>query len=259
MTIPTLIVDDEPLGRRMLKTLLRPHADIEVIGTCRGGQAAVQAIRRHAPDLVCLDVEMPEVNGFDVLDALDPQERPPAVIFVTAFDHYALDAFDAEAVDYVTKPVDSQRLATALDRVRTRLHERSAAAMRDALHRLLQTDAEASPAAPDSMRLVVDTGRHKRVLQAETVDYVAAAGDYVEIHADGAVYLMRATMKAMTERLDARRFVRIHRSTIVNLDRIDAMHPRRNGEYTLVLEGGTELRLSRTYRKAFEQRMTGDL
>jgi two-component system LytT family response regulator len=256
MTIRALIVDDEHLGRRMLKTLLHRHGDVDLVGTCSGGRAAIQAIRRHAPDLVLLDVEMPEVDGFDVLDALRPEERP-LVIFVTAYDHYAVQAFEAHALDYVTKPVDDERLATSLDRVRQRRREQSAAAQQDAVDDLLTSVGRSGRDGPT--RLVVDAREGKRLLPTSAVDYVTAAGDYVEVHTGEASYLRSSSLSALADRLDSSQFARVHRSTIVNLDRVEVLRPLRSGDYVLVLADGTELRMSRTYREAVAERLEGTL
>ncbi|HMI57212.1 MAG TPA: LytTR family DNA-binding domain-containing protein, partial [Gemmatimonadaceae bacterium] len=223
-TIRTLIVDDEPLARRGIRARLTA-ADIETVGECDGGRAAIDAIRVLAPDLVFLDVQMPEVDGFAVVQSIGT-ERMPVVIFVTAFDAHALHAFDCHALDYLLKPIDDVRFAEALTRARQCVRDR-ASRMADRI-------------------AVRDRGR-VALLDPRDIEWVAADGDYVRIHASARSYLVRETLTVMAERLCAPRFVRIHRSTIVNVEQIGELRPMPNREFVVVLRDGTKLRSSRSY------------
>jgi two-component system LytT family response regulator len=250
-----LIVDDEPLARRGVRARLLAlgGGGLEIVGECAGGRDAVRAIGELAPDLVFLDVQMPGLDGFGVIEAVGA-ERMPAVVFVTAYDQHALRAFDAHALDYLLKPIDDERFAVAVSRARQRVAERRSGARADALAARLAAALAglgAPAAAPESAsgdRLVVrDRGRVLLIDPAE-VDWVEAEGDYVRLHVGGRGHLHRETMAAMEARLGPRRFARIHRSAIVNVDRVREVRPRGDREYTVVLRDGTRLGLSRGYR-----------
>lgn len=246
-----LLVDDEPLVRRGVRAFLADERDVEVVAEARNGTEAVEGIRAHAPDLVFLDVQMPGLDGFGVVAEVGA-ERMPAVVFVTAFDEYALRAFEVHAVDYLLKPFDEPRFRTALGRARERLAARRQPHAADpALAALL---AELRPRTRHADRLLVKGNERVLVVEVEDVDYVEAADNYVRLHTRSGRHLMRETIKAMEARLDPGRFVRIHRSVIVNLTRVRELQPLFNGEMAVVLKDGTTLTMSRGYRDAFVER-----
>jgi two-component system, LytTR family, response regulator len=255
----TLLVDDEALSRRGLELRLRMANDIEIVGQCTNGREALAAIREHQPDLVFLDIQMPGLSGFDVLAELQPHELP-MVVFVTAYDRFAVQAFEARAIDYVLKPVDDVRLAATLTHVRELNDQRTAIAERDQLVNLLaelRGSGEIGPAeTPNGAQtpswLPIRNGRETVRVPVEAIEWVDAAGDYLCIHASGHTHILRATMREMENLLDPRLFQRVHRSTIVNLTRVKSLRAHMNGEYFLRLEGGQELKLSRTYRDKVE-------
>lgn len=254
MTVRVLIVDDEELARQRLHRLLAAEQDVEVIGEAPDGVQAVDAIRRLMPDLVFLDVQMPEVDGFAVLERLRPQP-PPAIIFVTAHDDYALRAFDVHAVDYLRKPFDAARFKEAFARARQRLAGSGAADQARKIDALL-AQVEAQP--PRSReRLMVRTDGRLYFVRIDDIDWIEAAGNYVKLHVGRDTHLMRETMMGIEKMLDPTRFLRIHRSAIVNLDRVREMQPWFSGEYTVILRDGTQLRLSRVYRERLETWMHG--
>jgi two-component system, LytTR family, response regulator len=242
-----LIVDDEALARQRLRRLLEREGDVEVAGECAGGAAAVASIRARAPDVVFLDVRMPEVDGLEVARAVAGAEPRPLFVFVTAFDTHAVHAFDVEALDYLVKPVEPARLGRAVARVREACAARA------------MPPAPAGPpptagAAPLERLLVKADGRMFFVSVAD-IDYVEARGNYARLHVGPRTHLVRETMAALERRLDPRRFARIHRSTIVNLDRVREMAPWFSGDYRVRLLDGTELRLSRWYWERLEGRL----
>jgi two-component system LytT family response regulator len=237
-----LVVDDEPLARERLRSLLAAEPEVALVGECHDGQAAIDAIRALAPDLVFLDVQMPEVTGFDVLAALAPQEAP-AVVFVTAFDHYALDAFEVHALDYLLKPFDRERFARALDRARAHL-VRGDHATEQKLVALLE---DVRAARRGVKRLVVRERGRVFFLKVESIDWIEAAGNYARVHVGKDEHLLRETMKTLEARLDPAVFVRIHRSAIVNLERVRELVPSCHGEFVVLLAGGAELTSSRGY------------
>ncbi|MGH7470502.1 MAG: LytR/AlgR family response regulator transcription factor [Longimicrobiales bacterium] len=253
MTLRVLIVDDEPIARRGIATLLQDEEDIEVIGQIGDGRAAVEAIRALEPDIVFLDVQMPELDGFDVVDAVGT-DAMGAIVFVTAYDAYAIRAFEVSAVDYLLKPFDRERFVAALDRARKTLRSRETGELHervDALLRMLE-GAPAGTHTPDTrsnQRMVIkDAGRVMFVRPAE-IDWVDAAGNYVCLHVGKDKHLLRETMAGMAARLDPDRFIRISRSMIVNIDRIKEVQPLFNGSYTFVLQDGVRLESSRRYRQ----------
>ena len=241
MTVRVLIADDERPARLRLRELLAADDDIGIIGEAGDGAEAVELIEKLEPDVVLLDVEMPELDGFGVIAAL-PDERLPLVIFVTAFQHYAVRAFDAQAVDYVTKPVSRERLAAAFDRARRQL----AAGTRNSAA-LVEVARDQRRRATD--RLAVKAGAKTRIIQVGDIDWVGAANNYVELFAGAQRYLARSSMNEIEEKLPAEKFARIHRSVIVNVDRIVELRPAANrGDAIVVIEGGKELPLSRLFR-----------
>ncbi|MDJ0908119.1 MAG: LytTR family DNA-binding domain-containing protein [Woeseiaceae bacterium] len=262
--LQALIVDDEELARRGLEIRLKRFEDVSVCGQCRNGREALAAIRRRMPDIVFLDVQMPGMDGFDVLRQLSGSDMP-AIIFVTAYDEFALKAFDANALDYLLKPINDDRLAEAIDRVRRITAGKAANEQRDRLlkfvceltGRELSLDdalAEASGRAHAyPRRLAIRDGGETSLVDVDAIDWVDAAGDYMCVHADGYTYVLRGTMKHMEEVLNPETFVRVHRSTIVNRHRVTSMRPHRNGEYFLNLGRDTELKLSRKYKGNLER------
>lgn len=249
--IRALIVDDEPLARERLRELLRSEPDVEIVAECANGRDAVRAIDTRAPDLVFLDVQMPELDGFGVLDELTT-DTIPAIVFVTAFDEFALRAFDVHALDYLLKPFDRERFARALDRARAVVQRQGAAGIDDRLAALLD---ELSRRRRYAARLVVKDPRGSRLVRARDLDWVEADGNYLRLHAGPHCFTLRETMAVLEARLDPDQFLRIHRSTIVNVDRITGFEPFFHGDYHVKLVNGHSLTLSRTYRAKVEQRL----
>jgi two-component system LytT family response regulator len=247
--IDVVIVDDEPPARARLRRLLADHADIRITAECGDGASAVQTIEAAAPNLVLLDIQMPELDGFDVLQALDVPQLPE-IIFVSAFDQYALRAFRVHALDYVVKPVEGERLSEALDHARRRLRDRQASdeASVAGLLRALSKDR------PYVARIPVRADGRVRVVDLADVDWIGAADNYVSLHAGHREYLVRDTITQIEQRLDPALFVRIHRSTIVRLDRIVELLPDLHGDFQVRLKSGATLALSRTFRPRLEER-----
>jgi two-component system LytT family response regulator len=237
--IRVLIVDDEPLARRGLRARLRAMPGVEIVGECDSGAAAVSAIEERKPDLVLLDVQMPEVDGFAVIDAVGA-DRMPLTIFVTAYDAHAVRAFDVNALDYLLKPIDSERFAVAVDRARQRLTEAKKHTKGNALARVL--------ADTNAGRIVLRDGSRVLLFDQRDIDWLSADGDYVRVHVKGRNYLVRHTMSAMESRLDAQQFARVHRSTIVNIARVAEIRRRGERDFHVVLTDGTRVRMSRAYR-----------
>jgi two-component system, LytTR family, response regulator len=249
--IRTLIVDDEPLARERLATLLQAEADIEVLGQCRDGEEALTAIYDHAPDLVFMDIQMPQLNGFDVIEAVGT-DKMPLVIFVTAYDQHALKAFQVRALDYLLKPFDRERFIEALNRARRQLQRNETG---DIGRRLLALVKDLKRDQPRAERLVVKSGGRLFFLRADEIDWIEAAGNYVRLHVGTTSHLLRETMNAIEGRLDPDKFFRIHRSRIVNMERIKELQPWLNGEYAVLLQNGTRLTLSRGCREKLQDRL----
>ena len=245
------IVDDEPPARGTLKLLLSGEPDFEVIAECAHGEEAVAAITRALPDLVFLDVQMPGMDGFEVLRRVGPATIP-ALVFVTAYDRYALRAFETHALDYLLKPFSDERFAEVLARVRGRLRERRFAEAGRRLTALLESSGGA-PAAP--RQLVVRDGSRTVVIPTDEIIWIEAEDYYARIHATGRRTLVRLSLKSLADELDTARFVRVHRSAIVNLAFVRELEPLASGDQRLVLSDGTELRVSRTYRPALDERL----
>ena len=267
--IRTLLVDDERLARRGLELRLAAAPDVEIVGECENGREAIEKALSLEPDLMFLDIQMPGLSGFEVLARL-PQDSMPVVVFVTAFDRYAIDAFEARALDYLLKPVEDARLEHALTRVRQYLDEREALKQRERMLGLLadvqgagELDPEmllermTTPASRFPEVLAIRTGREVVRLRSSEIDWIDAAGDYMCVHAGNATHVLRGTMKDLEASLDPAAFQRIHRSAIVNLKRVRKLRPHANGEYFLTLEGGQELKLSRTHRDKVELLLYG--
>ena len=254
--IRTLIVDDEPLARRNLRLLLERDPQIEILDDCRNGREAVKAINSLSPDLIFLDIQMPEMDGFDVLERVGP-EHIQAIIFVTAFDQYALKAFDVHALDYLLKPFDDERFARALERAKSQIAAQEINKLSGRLLSLLEErESKRKAAKPDYLqRLMIKASSRVMLLKVDEIDFIEADGNYAKLHVGRKIHLLREKMNDLEGRLDPARFVRIHRSIIVNLDRIREMHPHFNGDYVVVLEDGQQLRLSRTRREQLEARL----
>jgi len=240
MTLRAVIVDDEPVARRRLRTLLRAEPGVEVIGECEDGSAAIDMIRHLQPDLVFLDVQMPGLDGFDVIEALEVRELP-AVVFVTAYDQYAVRAFDVHAADCLLKPFARARLRRAIEHVE--------AFSRGDRQPDLQAVGRAVQASRPLSRFLVKSAGRVYAVRADAVESIEAAGHYVELHAAGSTHLVRESIAVLERRLDSQRFVRIHRSAIVNVDRVRELQPMFHGEFVVLLPSGRRLRCSRTYAK----------
>ena len=239
------------MARERLASLLAGEQDIEIVGQCRDGEEAVTAIHDHSPDLVFLDVQMPHMNGFEVIDAVGV-ERMPLVIFVTAYDQHALRAFQVRALDYLLKPFDRERFTDALQRARKQVEREETG---DLGRRLMALVKDLRKDQPRSDRLVVKSGGRLFFLRADEIDWIEAAGNYVRLHVGTTSHLLRETMNAIESRLDPEKFFRIHRCRIVNMERIQELQPWLNGEYAVLLRTGTRLTLSRGCREKLQERL----
>lgn len=253
-----MIVDDEPLARRNIRLLLERDAQIEILDECRNGREAVKAINSLSPDLIFLDIQMPELDGFDVLERVDP-EQIQAIIFVTAFDQYALKAFDVHALDYLLKPFDDERFAHALRRAKAQIEAREINRLSNRLLAILEErESHRQSSARQQTyltRLMIKVSGRVVLVKVEDLDFIEADGNYAKLHVGRKSHLLREKMNDLEVQLDPEKFVRIHRSTIVNLDRIKEMHPHFNGDYIVVLQDGRQLRLSRSRRENLEQKL----
>jgi two-component system LytT family response regulator len=247
--IRTLIVDDEPLSRRKIREFLKEDREIEVVGECGNGPEAVSAVRNATPDLLFLDVQMPGMDGFGVLEELR-EERMPFVIFVTAFDKYAVKAFEVRALDYLLKPFHRERFSRATERAKAQIR---AAASGDFTTQIRDLIQELRPQTRFLERVIVKTSGTVFFLKTCEIDWISAEENYVRLHCGKSSYLLREKISNLEAQLDPGSFQRIHRSTIVNIDRIQKLHPHSHGDYQVVLHDGTELILSRQYR----DRLTG--
>ena len=258
MTIRTLLVDDEKLAIQGLQLRLEPFEDVEIIDTCQNGREAIRAIKTEKPDLVFLDIQMPGFDGFSVVQGVMDVE-PPLFVFVTAFEEHAIRAFEANAVNYLMKPVDEDKLADTIERVRNRLAERKSS---EEAEKLMNVLSEVAPEAAEELAgaedmesaarfekliNIKDRGQIFRV-EVDTIEHIEAAGDYMIISTGDNSLVLRETMKDLERRLDPRKFQRVHRSTIVNLDQVRQVKPHTNGECFLVLDSGQEVKVSRSYR-----------
>lgn len=246
MTVRVVVADDEPIGRQRLIRLLQAEPDTEVVAACGDGEEAVEAIREHLPDVVLLDIQMPQLDGFEVVAALGEAQQP-SVIFVTAHDQYALRAFEVRAFDYLLKPVEADRLRLAMDRATSSQQRSSQGNVTRRILTLLE-EINARERGRGRDRLVVRTPERAFFLRAETVDWIEAAGKVVHLHVGRTVHALRESMAELEEELDPTRFVRISRSVIVNLERIQEIQPWFQGDYVLILADGTRLTSTRGYR-----------
>ena len=248
--IRTLIIDDEPLARQRVQRLLQQDPDVEILAECTDGVEAIETIRSKRPELVFLDVQMPEVNGFDVLEAI-PEDQVPLVVFVTAYDEHAVRAFEVHALDYLLKPFEDDRFQESLRRVKEHRAEES---RREEVVKVLAMLKESRDSRSGLRRVMVRSGGHIAFLRTADIDWIEAQGDYVSLHCQGKKHLIRENIGALGDRLGAETFARIHRSTIVNIGRIKELQPLFHGDYTVVLQDGTRLTMSRSFReKFFEQ------
>jgi two-component system LytT family response regulator len=251
--IKTIIVDDEPLGRDCVRLALEMDPEIEVVAECSDGESALRAIADHRPDLIFLDVQMPNLNGFDVVDRIGAEHMPP-VVFVSAFDAHAVRAFQVHALDYLLKPFDDERFAAALAHAKAQLGLKALEDMRERLQGMMsEIDEEPSGEVELEMspniatRFVVRRNDKLTLLKAEDVDWFEGASNYVNIHVKNQEYRLRVSIRSLMERLDPALFVRIHKSTIVNVDRIREVQPWFSGDYVVILHDGRQLRVSRTF------------
>ena len=259
--LKTIIVDDEALARRGLKYRLSGIADIELVGEARNGREAIDMINEMGPDLVFLDIQMPGMDGFDVLRALD-EDGMPTIVFVTAFDEYAVQAFEANALDYLLKPIEDERLAEALDRVRRFNNQKRALKHKTSLLRLIGQITGESVHSMQEIRdkgvdhlkkteppkLAIRDGGSTTWIPQDEIDWIDAAGDYMCVHSKGETYILRKTMKKLEQELDPEYLQRVHRSTIVNVHKVREMQSHINGEYFLTLDNGHTVKLSRSYK-----------
>ena len=257
--IKILIVDDEPLAREGVRVLLEQDPEVEVVGECANGREAVKALGELGPDLLFLDVQMPEMDGFEVLAQIEAA-RMPVVVFVTAYDQHALRAFEVHALDYLLKPFKDDRFRAALERAKAQVRQQKVNAISQRLVALLEQTGSPAPAvatpppdeAPYLRRLVVKTGGRVFFINVEEIDWIEAADYYVRLHVGDKAHLLRETMSTLERRLDPQHFQRIHRSTIVRLDRIATLEPYFHGNYMVLLRDGTELKMSRRHRQKVE-------
>jgi two-component system LytT family response regulator len=245
MKIRTLIVDDMSLARERLKHALAADAEIEVVGEAANGREAVGAIWSLTPDLVFLDVQMPQMDGFEVVEEIG-DERMPAVVFVTAFDEFALRAFEVNALDYLLKPFEEERLSKTVERVKRQLKKGERGSLEEKLLKLLDEVPERSEYVK---RIPVKTAQYTVLVVVEDIDWVGGAGNYLELHCGKDVYLIRERIHQLEQKLNPQQFVRIHRSVIVNIDRIKTLHPMFNSDYLIILHNGVKLNVSRTYHE----------
>lgn len=258
-SIRTLIVDDEPAARDGIRVLLAADPDVEIIGECADGETAARMIRDDPPDLLLLDVQMPGQDGFALLREVGP-ERIPAVVFVTAYDQYALQAFDVHAVDYLLKPFDDERFRQAVDRAKQQIRQGQLGDLRERLLALLRDAPHAGPGPGTASstgtgylkRLAIKSAGRVTILSVKDIDWIEAEGDYVKIHVGKVWHVLRETMKHLESQFDPGRFVRIHRSTMVNVERIRELQPYFRSEYVVILHDGTTLKLSRGYKDHLE-------
>ena len=258
--VRVLVVDDEPLARMRIEDVLSHLEDAEIVGSASNGIEAVEMIRSLKPDLVFLDVQMPGKTGVEVVREIGPQVMP-ATIFVTAYDQFAVQAFDVAAVDYLVKPFDDERLESAFERARSRLALEGLGQLREKLLAVLQSPgnagAQPAPAHPRTReyleRIAVEMRGKVQSIPVDQIDYIVQSGPYAELHSGGRRHLIREAMQTLEERLDPRKFMRVHRSMIVRLDLVEALHRGTGGDYEVQLKGGARVKVSRSRREALER------
>ncbi|MBD0370190.1 MAG: response regulator transcription factor [Pyrinomonadaceae bacterium] len=262
--VRAMIVDDEPLARQAIRLLLKTDAEVEIIAEAGSGSEAVELINRNAPDLLFLDIQMPGMNGFDVLEKIDVS-RIPAIIFVTAFDQYALRAFEVHALDYLLKPFDDARFEKALRQAKAQIEQREINRLSQKLFALLEDREERVESPRPAVerpkyltRLMIKSASRIFFLKVEEIDWIGAEDYYVKLHFGRKTHLLRETMNELEAKLDPEKFLRIHRSSIVNLDRVKEMHAHFNGDYVVILQDGTELKLSRSRREQLQTLLKSD-
>ncbi len=250
--IAVLVADDELPARQRLMDLLRRDDQVASVSEAADGQTAVEMIQRYNPDLIFLDVQMPELDGLAVIDAIGAAQMP-LTVFVTAYDQHAIRAFEANALDYLLKPFSDERFESTMTRAKARLNERS---MKEFGQRVMKM-VTAAPAAPERRldRLVVKAGGTTRFIRVIDIDWIEAAGVYVTLHVGGKELLYRAALNDLAEKLDPRRFVRVHRSALINIESVLQLEPISHGEFEAVLKNGSRTRVSRTYRVQLEKRL----
>lgn len=259
-TYTTVIADDEEPARRRIRELLEKEQDIRILEICKNGEQAINSVQKHQPDILFLDIQMPEISGFDVLKKLQI-EHIPITIFVTAYDQYALQAFEVHAVDYLLKPFSDERFYDALKRARKRFEMENREPFHSLLHMLLSTNTEESPhkrKRSDSVyidRLVLEKNGKKFFLDVREIKWVEASGSYVYVHTEEKKYIKRMLLGNLEKQLNPRFFIRIHRSAVVHLDAIESFHHHSHGDYKVTLSGGKELKLSRNYRENLQNRL----
>ncbi|HKW11345.1 MAG TPA: LytTR family DNA-binding domain-containing protein [Gemmatimonadaceae bacterium] len=259
--IRAVLVDDEPLALRRLRRLLANERDIQIVDECTDGRKAAEAIGRQAPDLVFLDIQIPELDGFQVLESLTV-EQLPVVVFVTAYDEHALRAFDAHALDYLLKPVGRERFRESLDRARARVLERRAAGVVDARLVALHTERLSDRGATGNRsltRIAVKANGRAFFVRTEEVDWIEAADNYVRLHAGATSHLVRESLRTLETKLDPGLFLRVHRSAIVNVDAIRELQPWFHGDLVIILRSGTRLTCSRRYDERLRQMLANDV
>jgi two-component system LytT family response regulator len=246
-----IVADDEHPARMRIQELLKRQPDLALVGTCRDGSEAVAAIRDQHPDLLFLDIQMPKLDGFEVLREIGP-ENMPSTIFVTAFDRYALRAFETSALDYLLKPFSDERFEAALQKARKASTNFNTGDLNLQWAKLLRTGAILAPAVSYLDRIVLKSSGRLRLLETNTIDWIEGAGVYVIIHAGSKSYEYRATVGQLEQRLNPQNFIRVHRSAIVNTDRIQDLQPRTHGDYTILMKTGAEVMMSRAYKSQLE-------
>lgn len=256
MPIRALIVDDEPIARRGIRRCLEREPDVEIVGECSHGREAIEVIRRSHPDLVFLDIQMPEVDGFAVVEAVGA-EQMPTVIFVTAYDEFAVKAFEVHAMDYLLKPYDDHRFHEALGRARDEIEHGRGGEIRRQIVELLRDLDTSQGAATYVRRVALRTSERISFLDVEEIDWLEAAGNYVTVHAGSRGHLVRETMVSMEGKLDPEKFLRISRSIIVNTRRIKELHPLLNGAFAVLLRDGTRIESSRRYHARIDAFLRG--
>jgi two-component system LytT family response regulator len=247
--IRVLLVDDEPLAREMIREMLKDDSNAEVVAECINGREAIEAIQEHNPDLIFLDVQMPEIGGFEVLEALKSVHMPH-VIFVTAYDQYAVRAFEVHALDYLLKPFDRERFESAWRRASEHILATRNGAMDQRILAILE---ELKAGSKYLERLVIKSGGRVFFLDTDDIDWIEAEGNYVSVHTGKKSHLLRETISSLEAQLDPKKFLRIHRSSIVKIDRIKELQPWFHGEYRVILLDGTQLTLSRNYRENLQE------